>query len=78
MEGLNVSERPEWLKDYRRRMRIVEILDKAFDPSVPDKEIRDDLKDIAEELGELWASQMAPISATAGREKPSPRKRRKR
>lgn len=46
--------KPKWLIEFRKRTALIDLIDKAFDPSVSDKEIRETLKRIAKDLGELF------------------------
>jgi len=55
------KELPEWIKEFRRRTRIIEIIAKAYDPDVSDAEIREELINIGEEWGEMM--QFPPMTA---------------
>ena len=52
--------KPDWLTDYRRRTRLIEVIDMAFDNNVSDKEVRTALVEAAEELGELFMPPAPP------------------
>jgi len=48
-------KKPEWLVDFRRRIRLIDILDRAFDVDC-NCEICSSLREIAGELGEVFVS----------------------
>jgi len=47
-------KRPEWLEEYRKRTKIIEVIDMAFDEEVSDEDVRNRLKEVAEDLQDLF------------------------
>jgi len=39
--------RPEWLKEYRKRTELIEVIDMAFNSDYTDKQVREALKNAA-------------------------------
>lgn len=54
-------KRPEWLKEYRKRTELIEVIDMAFNPDYTDKQVRQALKKTAKQLGEMFTSR-SPMS----------------
>jgi len=48
-------ERPEWLEEFNRRNEFIKVLDMAFDPEQSDKDVREALMVIAQDMGEVFA-----------------------
>lgn len=46
-------EKPAWLNEFRQRTLLIEVIEKAFDPNVSDKEVRDGLVEAAQALKDL-------------------------
>jgi len=55
------SKRPEWLKEYRKRTKLIEVIDMAFNPQFTAQQVREALKEAAKELGEMFMSR-SPMS----------------
>ena len=70
MAGKGRVKKPEWLEDFRRRMAIIDIIDKAFENGC-DCEVCVRLRDLAMEMGELYQAQqpaaLPGVTAPAGR-----------
>jgi len=47
--------KPEWLIDFRKRIRLIEIIDRAFEVDC-DCEVVRALRDMAGEMGEVFMS----------------------
>ena len=56
MAGRSKVKKPEWLEDFKRRMSIIEIIDKAFENGCG-CEVCVRLRDLAMEMGELYQAQ---------------------
>lgn len=54
---LTSSERPEWLEEFNRRNEFIKVLDMAFNPEYTAQQVREALKKIAEDMGELFAQK---------------------
>lgn len=52
-EESNLPSKPDWIKEFRQRTLLIDVIEKAFDPNVSDKEVRDGLIKAAETLKEL-------------------------
>jgi len=51
MTAPQTKQKPAWLTEAMSRVKLVQVLDMAFDPKYTDAEVRSALQDIAEELG---------------------------
>ena len=51
--GSTLPTPPEWIKEFKERTLIIDVIEKAFDPNVSDKEVRDGLIKAAEGLKDL-------------------------
>lgn len=49
-------KRPEWLREYRKRTELIEVIDMAFNPDYTDKQVRNALKKAAKQLGDSFMS----------------------
>lgn len=47
------ERKPEWLAEIKKRMSLVEVLDMAWSSEYTDKQVRQALKDITEDLGDV-------------------------
>lgn len=47
-------KRPEWLDEYSKRTRIIDVIAMAFDPNESDKAVRKALIEAAKELGDVF------------------------
>ena len=74
MAGRGKVKKPEWLEDFRRRMSIIEIIDKAFENGC-DCEVCVRLRELAVEMGELYQEQQP--AALPGVAAPARRRRRR-
>ena len=50
-------ERPEWLQEFNRRNEFIKVLDMAFNPDYTAQQVREALKKIAKDMGELFAQK---------------------
>ena len=52
-QDIKLPDPPEWIKEFRQRTMIIDVIEKAFDPKVSDREIRELLIKAAETLKDL-------------------------
>jgi len=71
-----MSKRPEWLDEWRKRTRIIDIIEKAY-ASNCDCEVCQDVRELGEEMGELFR-QMPPQLPQFPGGAPKSRKTRKK
>ena len=45
---------PSWLKEANERIKLIQVLSMAFDPSIDDRSVRIALQRIAEDLGKQF------------------------
>jgi len=68
---MSKSSKPEWLEEFRRRTRIINIIERAFDDNC-DCEVCRKLRDIAFELADLFMpprTGFEPVSTPSRRRK---------
>ena len=46
---------PEWLTEYRKRTALIDVIAMAFDSAVSDKEVREALIEVSEQLGAMFS-----------------------
>lgn len=51
--GRVFPEKPAWINEFRQRTLLIEVIEKAFDPKVSDREVRDGLLEAAKALKDL-------------------------
>jgi hypothetical protein len=67
VEVKHVSK-PEWLTEWKKRMRIIEVIEKAYEVNC-DCEVCRQMRALGEELGEMFTSQVGaqmPFTAPGG------------
>jgi len=52
-QNQQIPELPKWLKEFKQRTLLIQVIEKAFDPNVSDAEIRKMLIESAQKLEEL-------------------------
>jgi len=52
-QDIKLPDPPEWIKEFRQRTMIIDVIEKAFDPKVSDKEVREMLIKAAQALKDL-------------------------
>jgi len=51
---------PEWLKTYKKRTAIIDVIAMAFDSKISDKKVRNALKEVSQTMGEMFAPPGEP------------------
>ena len=50
---MKIPEPPEWLKDYRLKFALIQVIDLAYDEKVSDKAVRLALIEASQDISEL-------------------------
>jgi len=69
--------KPKWIEEWRRRTRIISIIELAFEHSC-DCEVCKELRDLGMEMEDMMQFTQPPVPMSIGGEQPSKRKRRKK
>lgn len=52
-QDIKLPDPPEWIKEFRQRTMLIDVIEKAFDPNVSDREVRELLIKAAQALKDL-------------------------
>lgn len=52
-DELQIPNPPEWIQEFRQRTMLIDVIEKAFDPKVSDREVRELLIKAALSLKDL-------------------------
>jgi len=72
-----MSKRPEWLQDWRKRTRIIDVIEKAYE-SECDCDVCKLVREMGEEMGELFNKMPPQIPQIPGGAPESQKRREKR
>ena len=72
-----MTGKPEWLQDWRKRTRIIDIIEKAYESNC-NCEVCQDVREMGEEMGELFKQIPPQIPSIPGGVPASQKRRKKR